>query len=182
MTRKFDWITPAGLTRLLVISYFLAVSLGLIKGTGLLEFMRPLLPEEFAGPLMRGLVLTLSVLILTGIARRPAALILSLVVFFSSYTALYAGGDIGAFWRDLALVGAPMMTVNAATKLAAQEVQMGERFWCVVVCLGGQCWWSSVTHTLGCDVVLFLVYHWQQRGPDIESSRTFHQPLWLLSF
>lgn len=114
MTRIIDWITPASLTRLLVISYFIAVSLGLIRGTEFAEFMRPVLPDNVALILMRVLVLTLAVLILTGYARRPAALVLSLVVFFSSYTALYAGGDIGAFWRDLALVGALLMTANFA--------------------------------------------------------------------
>ena len=112
MTRKFEWFTPAAATRLLVISYFIAVSLDLIHGTRVLEFMRPLLPENLAIPLMRGVVLTLSVLILTGLARRTAALVLSLVVFFSSYAALYSGGDISAFWRDLALVGALLMTAN----------------------------------------------------------------------
>ncbi len=112
MTLKFEWFTPSALTRLLVISYFIAVSLGLIQGTRILDFMRPVLPEGLATPLMRGVVLTLSVLILTGLARRTAALVLSLVVFFSSYAALYSGGDISAFWRDLALVGALLMTAN----------------------------------------------------------------------
>lgn len=112
MTRRFPWITPTSLTRLLVISYFIAVSLGLIQGSNLLELLTPLLPETLATPLMRGLILTLSVLILTGLARRTSALVLSLVVFFSSYAALYEGGDISAFWRDLALVGALLMTAN----------------------------------------------------------------------
>ncbi len=115
MTHRFPWITPTSLTRLLVISYFIAVSLKLIAGNHTLDLLDPVLPETLAEPLMQGLVLTLAVLILTGLGRRTAALVLSLVVFFASYTTLYNGGDIGAFWRDLALVGALLMAANFRT-------------------------------------------------------------------
>ncbi len=112
MTLSFKWITPTNLTRLLVISYFIAVSLKLIDGNSTLQMLNPVLPPPVAERLMQGLVLTLAALILTGLARRTAALVLSLVVFFASYAALYNGGDISAFWRDLALVGALLMTAN----------------------------------------------------------------------
>lgn len=123
MTRILEWFTPAAATRLLVISYFIAVSLDLIHGTRVLDFMHPLLPEDLAIALMRGVVLTLSVLILTGVARRMAALVLSLIVFFSSYAALYSGGDISAFWRDLALVGALLMTAGPRVPQMPEEGQ-----------------------------------------------------------
>ncbi len=112
MDRITQGITARSITRVILISYFIAVSLGLIGGTHLTEFMAPLLPADLAENIMRGLVLTLSMLVLTGIGRRHAALVLSLVVFFSSYVTLYAGGDVGLFWRDLALVGALLMTAD----------------------------------------------------------------------
>lgn len=114
MARIHDWISPRGIMRLLVISYFIAMSLGLIGGTQMIEFMIPVLPDGLATMLMRGLILILSILVLTGFGRRHAALVLALVVFFSSYTTLYSGGDIGAFWRDLALIGALLMTADLA--------------------------------------------------------------------
>lgn len=109
-----DLISPRGIMRLLVLSYFIALSLGWIGDTGMMRFMLPLLPADVALRIMQGLVLGLSLLILIGIGRRHAALVLALVVFFSSYTVLYGGGDISAFWRDLALIGALLMTADFA--------------------------------------------------------------------
>lgn len=114
MNRLIDSVAPRGIMRLLVISYFAALSLGLIGGTAVVDFLTPVLPASIAIPLMKGLILTLCALILVGIGRRTAALILSLVVFYASYTALYTGGDIGAFWRDLALIGALLLTADFA--------------------------------------------------------------------
>lgn len=112
MNRIAKSFSARSVTRLLVMSYFIALSLGLIGGTRMMEFMVPLLPDDLADTAMRGLVLTMSMLVLTGIGRRPAASILSLLVFFSSYTTLYAGGDISLFWQDLALIGAILMTAD----------------------------------------------------------------------
>lgn len=109
-----DRISTRSIMRLLVLSYFIALSLDLIGGTRMMDFMVPVLPPELADWLMRGLVLMLSLLILIGIGRRHAALVLSLIVFFSSYTSLYAGGDISHFWRDLALIGALLLTAELA--------------------------------------------------------------------
>ncbi|MEM7718998.1 MAG: hypothetical protein AAF222_07325 [Pseudomonadota bacterium] len=121
MARVLDLVSPRGIMRLLVLSYFIAVSLGWIGGHGLIEFMLPYLPSTLAMWLMQGLVLGLALLILFGIGRRHAALVLSLVVFFSSYTALYTGGDISAFWRDLALIGALLMTADFAAPSATED-------------------------------------------------------------
>ena len=112
MLQIIDWVSPRGIMRLLVISYFLAMALGWVGGTEVIDFMLPILPDDIAKWLMQGLVFGLSLLILAGIGRRHAALVLALVVFFSSYTSLYTGGDIGAFWRDLALIGALLMTAD----------------------------------------------------------------------
>lgn len=107
-----DLISTRSIMRLLVLSYFIAQALGWIGSSGMIEFILPLLPPDVALRLMQGLVLGLSLLVLIGIGRRHAALVLVLFVFFSSYTALYAGGDLGAFWRDLALIGALLMTAE----------------------------------------------------------------------
>lgn len=114
MARIQDWVSPRGIMRLLVISYFVASALGWIGGSAMVDFMIPVLPDDIATMLMRGLILILSALVLIGVGRRHAALVLALVVFFSSYTNLYAGGDIGSFWRDLALIGALLMTADFA--------------------------------------------------------------------
>lgn len=114
MARLLDLVSPRGIMRLLVLSYFIAVSLGWARGSGTIEFIQPFLPDVIATRLMQGLVLGLALLVLLDIGRRQAALVLSLVVFFSSYTTLFAGGDISAFWRDLALIGALLMTADFA--------------------------------------------------------------------
>ncbi|MEO0467903.1 MAG: hypothetical protein AAF216_15295 [Pseudomonadota bacterium] len=121
MARILDWVSPRGMMRLLVISYFVALALGWIGDTQMIDFMIPILPDEMAMMLMRGLILLLSALVLVGIGRRHAALVLALVVFFSSYTTLYAGGDIGNFWRDLALIGALLMTADFAQPKESDE-------------------------------------------------------------
>ncbi|MEM9426126.1 MAG: hypothetical protein AAGA06_05440 [Pseudomonadota bacterium] len=121
MVRILDWVSPRGIMRLLVISYFVASALGWIAGSAMVDFMIPVLPDDIATMLMRGLILVLSVLVLVGIGRRHAALVLALVVFFSSYTNLYAGGDIGNFWRDLALIGALLMTADFAKPKEGDE-------------------------------------------------------------
>lgn len=114
-------VTPQSVMRLLVISYFLALALGLIASGGIFNFMAPVLPEGLSPPIMRGMILFLSALVLIGIFRRPAALILSLLVFFSSYSTLYSGGDISAFWRDLALIGALLMTADFTAPIDKEE-------------------------------------------------------------
>ena len=109
------FITAQMITRLLIISYFIAIALGLISGIDISRLANPFLPELPALYLMRLVVLTLCGMVLFGLFRRPAALVLALVVFWTSYMTLYAGGEIGAFWRDLALIGGLLLTANIAT-------------------------------------------------------------------
>ncbi len=100
------------ITRLLIVSYFIAIALGLIGGVDVSRLATPFLPETLAVYLMRVIVLALCGMVLFGMWRRPAALVLSLIVFWTSYITLYAGGEIGAFWRDLALIGGLLLTAN----------------------------------------------------------------------
>ena len=51
-------------------------------------------------------------MVLIGVGRRVAALLLSLLLFWASYLTMYMGNDLGAFWRDLALIGGLLLTVD----------------------------------------------------------------------
>ena len=105
-----DFIAPSTIARLLVVSYFIALALNLISGADIKLLAAPFLSETVAHLTMRSIVLVLSAMVLFGAYRRPAALILALVIFWPSYMSMYAGNDISAFWRDLALIGALLMT------------------------------------------------------------------------
>lgn len=112
-------LSTVGVTRLLVVSYFIGLALGLIQGVEVELLLRPFASEGAANILSAALLIGLSCMILTGFYRRPAALVLALVVFWASYLTMvrHAGPDqVGAFWRDLALIGALLMTYgqNAA--------------------------------------------------------------------
>lgn len=112
-TRSFnpgDFVDPSTITRLLVVSYFVALALSLIDGANVKLLATPFMSEPAAHLTMRTVVLALSAMVLFGVFRRPAALVLALVIFWPSYMSMYAGGDISAFWRDLALIGALLMT------------------------------------------------------------------------
>lgn len=99
--------------RLLIVSYFTALALGIIKGVDLAVLATPFMPAIFA-KIVSGLgVVGLSAMILFGYHRRVAALLLAVVLFWCSYLATLSPlglGDIGSFWRDLALIGALLLT------------------------------------------------------------------------
>lgn len=100
------------IARLLILSYFVALGTGAIEGADLTQLTRPFLGQPQASYFMGVVVLLLAFMIFTGMFRRPAALILSLVLFWSSYLTLYSGGDLTGFWRDLALIGGLCMTAG----------------------------------------------------------------------
>ncbi len=102
------------ITRLLIVSYFIALALGLIAGVEISKMAEPFMSESAARYVMRFIVLLLAGMVLFGVWRRPAALVLALVVFWTSYISLYSGGEIGSFWRDLALIGGLLLTANIA--------------------------------------------------------------------
>ncbi|CAN0577593.1 unnamed protein product, partial [Ectocarpus sp. 12 AP-2014] len=109
----------ATVTRLLVVSFFIALSLGLIEGADIKLLATPFFPETIALYSMRTLVMALSIMILAGLWRRPAALVLALIVFWPAYISLYNGGDVSAFWRDLALIGGLIMASSEPGKAAS---------------------------------------------------------------
>jgi uncharacterized membrane protein YphA (DoxX/SURF4 family) len=101
------------LVRILIASYFVAVSLGMISGTDGSTLAQQILPEPFATFIGKAVVFTLAYLVMMGIWLRPAALLLAITTFWSSYIANFGPQGplaIGDFWRDLALIGALFMT------------------------------------------------------------------------
>ena len=101
------------ITRILILSYFVALALGLIQGAEIVRLTKPFLPMPEAQYTIGVLVLLLAFMVLVGMFRRPAALILSLVLFFASYMTMFATGDLTGFWRDLALIGGLLMSAGA---------------------------------------------------------------------
>lgn len=105
--------TGQNLIRVLIASYFIAVASGLITGTTATVLTLALVPPAFAATAASALVLVLAFLVLMGIWLRPAALLLSMIIFTASYIGNLLPGNplaIAEFWRDLALIGALMLT------------------------------------------------------------------------
>jgi len=101
--------------RVLIASYFLAVALQLIPGTDLGVLFASILPAPYAGATAAGLVFILSFMVMIGYATRAAALIIALMTFFASYLTMVELGvvqELGAFWRDLALIAALLLTYS----------------------------------------------------------------------
>lgn len=118
-------LTTVGVTRLLVVSYFIGIALGLIRGVDVAVLLLPVTGETIASLMSSILLLGLSTLILLDIYRRPAALVLALVVFWASYlTLVHQSGPepVGAFWRDLALIGALLLTYGQSIAARGAEV------------------------------------------------------------
>lgn len=105
--------TAQNLIRILIASYFIAVSVGLVPGTDITKVFGQLLPEPVARPVAVLFFFGLSYMVLIGLWLRGAALLLALTVFWSSYLTMLDLGlqeQLGSFWRDLALIGALMLT------------------------------------------------------------------------
>jgi uncharacterized membrane protein YphA (DoxX/SURF4 family) len=101
--------TGQNLVRVLIASYFLAIGVGLIPGTNASPLTSLVLPEHLAVPAGKAVVFVCAYLVLVGIWLRVTALLLATVLFWSSYMANLPQ-DLEGFWRDLALVGALMLT------------------------------------------------------------------------
>lgn len=115
------------IARVLIVSYFFALATGQISGTEIVRLASPFLPEASALLVMRGIVLVLAGMVLIGFHRWAAALVLSLVIFWSSYLTLFAGGQIGAFWRDLALIGGLFLTAGIGLRSDHPDGADGEQ-------------------------------------------------------
>ncbi len=106
-------LSTEGVTRLLISSYFVGLGLGIVDGADVGVLARPFLNVPASEIISGTIVVVLAMMVLFGLRRRPAALLLSLIVFWASYLTMVveSGSDhIGPFWRDLALIGALLLT------------------------------------------------------------------------
>lgn len=95
--------------RVLIASYFMAKAGGLIiDPTGMEQFLAVSnVPDYLMWP-NAGFELMAAFAIMVGFQTRTAAALLALYLFWSSFILNYQPGDpyaIGAFWRDLAMIG-----------------------------------------------------------------------------
>jgi hypothetical protein len=107
--------SSTGVTRFLVLSYFIGLGLGLVEGVKVSVLLASFTPVAVGEVLGGVLVVGLSLMILLDVYRRACALVLALLIFWASYLSMFvnAGPDhVGAFWRDLALIGALLLTYS----------------------------------------------------------------------
>jgi uncharacterized membrane protein YphA (DoxX/SURF4 family) len=110
----FNTVAQAVL-RMLIASYFVAVSLNLIPGTDLGILFAGVLPSPYDGATAAGLVFVLAFMVMIGYATRLAALLIALMTFYSSYLTMISLGveeELGSFWRDLALIASLLLTYS----------------------------------------------------------------------
>ncbi len=109
------------LSRILIASYFMAVSLNFVGGTTGYALALWVIPEEHAATTASAVIFGLAFLVMIGVWLRPAALLLAIVLFWSSFMMLI-GPDVQAnldsFWRDLALIGALFLTYAQSGRAA----------------------------------------------------------------
>lgn len=115
-------------TRLIIVSYFLALGFGVIPGSEIWRLTAPLLPDTFAGLVANALVITLATCVLLGVYRRTAALVLAMVVFWPGYLAMMASAEaVGGFWRDLALISGLLMCAGIGGQADPDHVAAEDR-------------------------------------------------------
>lgn len=118
--RKIDFPAVAQMSvRMLIASYFMASALGSIPGADTGALLAPVLAEPFGRVVAGSIVFTLAAMVLVGKHTRMAALLLGLMTFYASYLQMVQIGIdhvLGAFWRDMALVAALMLTYGGPAK------------------------------------------------------------------
>ena len=115
--------TAQNLCRILIASYFMAVSLNLIGGTDGRAIALWMIPEGYASTVSGAAIFCLSFLVMIGVWLRPAALLLAVLVFWSSYITFLTSGKefaVESFWRDLALIGALFLTYAQSSREATR--------------------------------------------------------------
>ncbi len=114
------------LVRVVIASYFLAVASGLIPGTIAWPLTATFLPEPYAGIAGKAVIFLTAYLVLIGAWLRTSALLLATILFWSSYVenlaiTSVAPDNIEDFWRDLALIGALILTYTQTLPRAASR-------------------------------------------------------------
>ncbi len=101
------------LLRIVLASYFIALSLGLIEGTNTTLILHHAASPKIADFAANTSVFLLAYLVLMGMWLRPAALLLGTFVLAASAYATFVYHPpqlMSDFWRDIALVSGLMMT------------------------------------------------------------------------
>jgi uncharacterized membrane protein YphA (DoxX/SURF4 family) len=118
--RKIDFNDAAQMSvRMLIASYFMATAVGSIPGADTGALLAPLLNEPLSRVVAGSIVFTLATMVLIGKQTRLAALLLGLLTFYASYLHMVQMGIdhvLGAFWRDMALIAALMLTYGGPAK------------------------------------------------------------------
>ncbi len=109
------------LVRILIASYFIAVSIGFIPGTIATPLTAWFLPAAEADLAARVMVFVTAYLVLVGVWLRLSALVLANLLFWSSYIGNATAGNVEAFWRDIALIGALILTYTQTLPRAARH-------------------------------------------------------------
>lgn len=108
--------TGLNLIRIVIGSYFLALSLDLVSGLDAATLFAAFLPHAAADLIGSTLLFCLSAALMAGLHLRLAALSLAILVFCSSLAAnliIVTPESLSAFWRDLTLATAVLMTYLA---------------------------------------------------------------------
>ncbi|MEE9428405.1 MAG: hypothetical protein V3V25_09695 [Paracoccaceae bacterium] len=104
------------LIRVLIASYFIAVSIDLIAGTSGIALAALVLPPAAAELVGSSVLFIFGSLVLTGIWLRPAAMLLGITILLSSFVQYFgpAAVPLADLWRDLTLTGALLLTYSQA--------------------------------------------------------------------
>ena len=105
--------TGLNLIRIVIGSYFLALSLDLVSGLDAATLFAALLPHATADLIGSTLLFCLSAALMAGLQLRLCALSLALLVFCSSLVQnliIVTPDSLSAFWRDLTLATAVLLT------------------------------------------------------------------------
>lgn len=116
--------TAQNLIRILIASYFLALAAGLVSASHLAAPFAPLLPDPWAARAGGALVFALAYLIMIGVRLRAAALALALLMFVCHLVVAMQTGfaaQLDALWRDVALIGALILTYGEAAPRAYRK-------------------------------------------------------------
>ena len=108
------WLDQTGLNliRIMIGSYFMAISLGLIEGIDDSALFASFLPDKIAALVGAILLFVLSAAFMAGVFLRFFALTLAIFVLSSSIAGNFlqlGNGTVSPFWRDLTLVCAVLL-------------------------------------------------------------------------
>ena len=112
------WVEHTGrnVARIVIGSYFVAVSTGLVQGVDTGALFAPYLPTDLAEQAGAALLMAAAIVFMSGLVLRLSALMLALFVLFSSLAQnqfLFGAQGVSAYWRDVALVCAVLLSYSA---------------------------------------------------------------------